>query len=69
MRKKIVVKDYSREVIDKYKVILLDRIGNSEELDAWKFAEEENIEIELSLTCFDELISEGKLKRVDGERD
>lgn len=62
---KVVVNDYPRETIDKYKEILLERTGKSREIDPWEFAEEEKIEIDLSLTCFDELISEGRLDKVN----
>jgi hypothetical protein len=62
---KVIVKDFSREMIDKYKEILLERTKDSKEIDPWEFAEQEKIEIDLSLTCFDELISEGRLEKVN----
>ena len=69
MRTKLIVKDYSRERINKYKESLLSKIKDPGEIDPWEFAEEEKIEIDLSLTCFDELISEGRLEKVNEENE
>ena len=61
----IVVKDYPKNLVKKYKRILLTELKNGRELDAWEFAEEEKIEIGLSLICFDELINEGIVEKVE----
>ena len=47
------VKDYPKNLVKKYKRVLLTELKNGRELDAWGFAEEEKIEIGLSLICFD----------------
>ena len=61
---KIVVKDYPKKTVRKYKEVLMEKVKSGRELDAWEFAKEEKIEIDLSLICFDELISEGIIEVV-----
>ena len=60
----ITVKNYPKKLVKKYKEVLMEKVKNGRELDAWEFAEEQKIEIDLSLICFDELISEGIIEKV-----
>ena len=60
-----IVKGYPKNLVKKYKRILLTELKNGRELDAWEFAEEKKIEIDLSLICFDELITEGIVEKVE----
>ena len=65
---KIVVPDYKEDDIQEHKKMILSLLAAGKTLNPFDYAEQMDIEVGLALLCFDELIEEGKLEKVNGKR-
>lgn len=59
----VTIREYDRKVVEINKKKIMRYIDDGREIDPLNYAELESIDIELSLLCFDELISEDKIER------
>lgn len=59
----VTVQEYDRKVVEINKKKIMEYIDEGRQIDPLDYAELESIDVELSLLCFDELISEDKIER------
>ena len=62
---RIVVPDYEEDLVQHHKEKILELILEIGTLDPWNYAEKMKIDVELAILCFDELINEGRLEKVN----